>query len=662
MGTKMKSFCDLFSNYFEPFWKLFPYIALAIYSIFLAINLAPNILGDDAAITFRYVERIIIDGRGFTYNDHEHVQGASSPLYTLILAAIHYFGVDIENAAFAMGLVLFIASVLLAFYLASNISNQWGGLLAGFALASDGFYRYQALSGMESVLSVVLGLLTVSAILKNRPVLTGIFLGLAIWNKLDAGLLALAVGIVWLFVYRKFPYKIACISLLVVLPWFLFAEYYYGSIIPNSMIAKMHHEIGKNFNYYWILEFIENDFRFLYLALAASLTFSIKKLNLLSTQRGSVHSAIFILMGWFVLHGVVFSVLNLGGNYPWYLTVLIPPLIILASSGVFSVYKTFENKKIPYWLLIFGLLLTFAIPSMKIFETSTLNELKVGNSIKSFEVFDNDRRLAGIFLDQYASKQEVVDSGYGWVAFESRMPFNDRTNLNSRDILEPASYAVDHGNPHQVGSNAPIIPKGYIPLATFNLASDMFHGHSWFTVFGLPESTIAQSGIRYLQYRLNDIPVPVGFSNTYGLENIKIHDQFMDAHPPSGAVFTVENDNLPVNLVFTPTFNPETPKNKTDGVTFKVIVDGKTIWNKHIKPTDLELPVILPVKSDAKMIKIAFVTEPGPANDFGYDWVAWKNVKFIIGNGLIDEQRIKNSKLKEMWCTYNLCNSKGKFK
>ena len=38
---------------------------------------------DDSFITFRYAQNIV-DGKGFVYNEHESVYGASSPLYTWV--------------------------------------------------------------------------------------------------------------------------------------------------------------------------------------------------------------------------------------------------------------------------------------------------------------------------------------------------------------------------------------------------------------------------------------------------------------------------------------------------------------------------------------------------------------------------------------------------
>jgi hypothetical protein len=57
----------------------------------------------------------------------------------------------------------------------------------------------------------------------------------------------------------------------------------------------------------------------------------------------------------------------------------------------------------------------------------------------------------------------------------------------------PADYIVVHGVPWQTGSNPPAAPPDYVPLARFDLASRLYPGTTWFTVFGRPTSAIAQS-------------------------------------------------------------------------------------------------------------------------------------------------------------------------
>src|SRR5205085_1386010 len=176
---------------------LLAYLFVALSALIIGISLQANVLLDDAAITFRYVERIV-HGYGFNYNSHEHVLGTSNPLYTLLLALLTYAGLDVETAARALAVVLFICSALLALHLTKLLSgSRLAGVLAGLLLVTDTYYRYQSLSGMESVLAVFLGLLVVLSVLKGWDTAAGIFLGLAVWNKLDAGMLALGLTLAW---------------------------------------------------------------------------------------------------------------------------------------------------------------------------------------------------------------------------------------------------------------------------------------------------------------------------------------------------------------------------------------------------------------------------------------------------------------------------------
>ncbi len=613
---------------------------LLLYSAFIGVQLAPNVFVDDAAISFRYVDRII-SGHGFTYNDHEHVQGASNPLYVLILVIVRWMGVDIITATRFVGLVLFVISILLSYYLASRFSNPWGGLLAGFSLATESYYRYQALWGMESVLSVVLGLSVMAALLRDQKILAGVFLGLAIWNKLDAGLLALAIGVVWVLGYKKFPWRIALPALVVALPWFLFAFYYYGSFIPQSLIAKIGHgKTNASFDPLWVINLIRENYRYLWMGLMMFSLALLKRIDLPSK------TILWILLGWFVLHAVAFSVLNLGDNYPWYLTILFPPMIILAAAAIFSLRPIFT----------IGFCVIFAIPMVIAFK-ETVTELQKGNPLKPFEVFDNDRRLAGIFLNQYAGQKEVVQSYFGWVAYESKMPFDDVTLLNSRIRLSSPSYYVTHGTPYDQGSNSPVAPAGYIRLADFDLASQLFPGHSWFTVFSKPDSVIALSGKRYLKYHLKDFSSPSPYSDSFGLTNIQIRESSMDGHPPSGAVFQLnlekEGIALPCWLTFTPAFNPAVPKEKTDGVTFEVLINDQSVYKRHLLPADSGGTVVLLLEKISPTFSVAFITSGGPVQNTDYDWAIWNNIQLIIGDAFVDVSKIENKKLVKKWYEYN---------
>jgi hypothetical protein len=144
--------------------RYLPMILLGAFAGVVGFALQPNVLYDDAAISFRYADRIVA-GHGFTYNDHERVLGASNPLWTLLLALLHAGGIDLVLAARGLALVLFIVCILLAMHVAERLSTPLGGILAGVLLVIDPFFREMALSGMESVLAVALGLAVVASLL-----------------------------------------------------------------------------------------------------------------------------------------------------------------------------------------------------------------------------------------------------------------------------------------------------------------------------------------------------------------------------------------------------------------------------------------------------------------------------------------------------------------
>jgi hypothetical protein len=601
-------------------------ILLGALAAVVGFALQPNVLVDDAAISFRYADRIVA-GHGFTYNDHERVLGASNPLWTLLLSLLHAMGMNLELAARGLALVLFIVCVLLAMHVAERLSTTLGGILAGVLLVIDPFFRYWALSGMESALAAALGLAVVASLLHARTRTAGVFLGLAVFNKLDAGLLAIAVAGAWMLVRRKFPVTLAAISLAVTLPWFVFATIYFGSPIPNSLLTKM--EGGENlpFDRLEIVHFLTDPVRLAYMLLAVALIWYYRRLDT------AARLAAVTLAGWFLLHALALSTVDLGSPYPWYKTVLIPPIVILACAFVGRVFAERPSRVAIVARLGVVVLLTFSVVPASV---DTVRVLLAGNPITVFEAFDADRRAAGEFLARHAAPDEVVSSSFGWVAFPiSNHPFNDLTGLNSRDMLPNPAYYVIHGSPYNKGGNRPQAPAGYVPLAAFKSAHRLDPDYSWFTVFGRPDSEIAHSRPGNT-VTLSELPPPEPFAGDAGLQNVDVRDNGdLYAHPPSGATFTIENKRRPVSVTFTPSFLSEVPAEKTDGVTFAFWSGKERLYQKHVLPDD-SIPAVtldLPEATTKDVLQLSFVTRVGPAGNRDYDWAAWRDVRIVVGEG-----------------------------
>jgi hypothetical protein len=601
-----------------------PMILVGALAAVVGFALQPNVLVDDAAISFRYAERISA-GQGFTYNDHERVQGASNPLYTLLLAILHRVGMDLELAARGLALVLFIVCILLAMHVAERLSTRFGGLLAGVLLAIDPFFRYQSLSGMESALAAVLGLAVVASLLHGRTRTAGVFLGLAVLNKLDAGLLAVAVAGAWVVVRQRFPITLTAMSLAVALPWFAFATVYFGSPVPNSFLVKIQEHEYAPFDRLAIIHFLTSEGRLWYMLGAAALLWYYRHLDT------SARLATLALAGWFLLHALALSIVNFGAPYPWYKTVLIPPIIILACAFAGRVLAERPSPVATLARLGVVVVLTLAVTPAAV---STAAGLLAGNPMTDWEAFDADRRAAGEFLARHAAPDEVVDSSeFGWVASSIPNPVNDSSRLNSRNMLPNPAYSVRSGPLWgDQGGAPPLGPPGYIPLVTFDSGYRLNHDYSWSTIFGRPDSVIARSGLR--TYTLADLPPPEPVSEDSGLQDVEVQNGNLFAHPPSGATFTIKTEQQqPASVSFTPSFSPDVPVDQTDGVTFEVWSGRERIYQSHVLPNDPTSAVTLrlPDARTADELRLSFVTTAGPSGRQDYDWAIWRDVRILIG-------------------------------
>lgn len=449
-------------------------VSAAAWALWLGLTLAPAILYDDAAINLRYAERIA-SGRGFTYNDHERVCGASNPLWTLLIAAGASAGLNVEQVARHLTLLSFTAAIVLAAGVALRLSGPLAACMVGLILPADVVWRAQALSGLELPLGIALGLAAALAAQRRRETLAGVFLGLAIWNKLDAAALAVALTAAWRVGYGRLPRRMLIVGALVALPWFIFAAAYFGSPWPHSLLVKLQEGGHAPSDYLWVARAIVEDRRFLFLIAAAFLPLTLRGAP---AERRVV---VLALGGWLLLHVVAYSLVNLGDRYPWYLGVPMALSVVLAAGSI--------GRRWRWSAVVVLAMVVAAAPQWR----ETASRLAGGSPIELWEAFDADRRLAGVFLDQYAGPHEVAQSGFGWVAFESRRPSVDDTALNSSTALE-ADYIVAHGDPWRTGRHPPERPEGYVALATFDLASKLYPGTTWFTVFGRPSSIIARSG------------------------------------------------------------------------------------------------------------------------------------------------------------------------
>jgi hypothetical protein len=197
---------------------------------------------DDAFITYRYA-RNIVSGLGFVYNAGERVQGFSSPLYTLVLAAC----ATITGPGYisAISRYLGLAADLCSLYFLWKIFSRHAMVVR--AIVATAFILYPkmvliGISGMEAPVVVALMLMSWDALEKRNVAVAFFLFGLLLLVRLDTGLwcalcfvLMIRSGMIKTDAHLS---KMATLPVLMYSAWVIFCLTYFGSWVPNSVIAK----------------------------------------------------------------------------------------------------------------------------------------------------------------------------------------------------------------------------------------------------------------------------------------------------------------------------------------------------------------------------------------------------------------------------------------
>ena len=192
---------------------------------------------EDALISLRYAENIAA-GNGFVYNLGEHVQGTTTPLFTLFLALFKF----LHLPAMICGKLLNVAAegvtsgLIAALFLRyrMKLAAITGGLMFAFSASNIKW----SVSGMETGLYIACVMLAFYYWQRSRA-LSGLWVAVAFLVRPDA---ILIVPVLLFFGWdRKIPslrLKDIVPGALVVTTWMLFALIYFGSPISHSIIAK----------------------------------------------------------------------------------------------------------------------------------------------------------------------------------------------------------------------------------------------------------------------------------------------------------------------------------------------------------------------------------------------------------------------------------------
>ncbi len=213
---------------------------------------------DDAYITYRYA-RNLADGVGPVWNPGEHVEGYSSFLWMLLLAALHVVGIDIEVAALLLAVASMTALFVLTWRVSLRLSDEGGtgvgaDLLtagAGLLIAANAGIGLWSMSGLETPLAAALVMALVFVYQRESRApgtpLSAFVLAAAVMTRPEMAFLAAGTGAFFLAQaiverdarrWRHFAGFCGIFALLAG-AWFIWRWRYYGYVFPNTYYVKV---------------------------------------------------------------------------------------------------------------------------------------------------------------------------------------------------------------------------------------------------------------------------------------------------------------------------------------------------------------------------------------------------------------------------------------
>ena len=196
---------------------------------------------DDTYIHLIYAENLAETGKLFFSFPSETGVGATSILWVLLLAAGHALGISTYFLAKFLG-VLSLATAAVGLFIL--LRDHLGRILAFFAVAMAvlaGNLAWFALSGMETMLFVALGILTIIAYSRTRWGWVGICLGLLVITRPEGVVLAFALASIEILHRRslhRYLVWAAILTGLIAGPWFLYLFARTGHFLPTSGVGK----------------------------------------------------------------------------------------------------------------------------------------------------------------------------------------------------------------------------------------------------------------------------------------------------------------------------------------------------------------------------------------------------------------------------------------
>lgn len=409
---------------FWPSWGTFA-LALIGAAILFLTKATNTIYLDDSLITLHYVENVL-EGKGLVFNEGERIMGFSNPAYTISQVIITQTGIHPITAANLtfIGLSLGIMAAL-GFLLMPSRAAEIGPLICLTFMLSQGYWL--SLKGMETPL-LILAAVTAAVFFQQKMYIVGcLFAAVGGLSRPDGivipGLYTFALIAVACFNREDKQFVKRCalsvgIMAAIGLTWLIFAQLYYGSVLPMSVRAKAIHTISPSDLLYHqsLAKHIIPNKLIVYLGVAFAF------LLVLFQERRYL-----VIFSW----GFFNFLLLIVGHAPYYHWYFVPMMICFLSLGIVGAYcllrSIIRQELAPFigpavGLLLFG------------YGVSQFDSSLIKNSLTAGA--DPGKAESGLVISRQAEPDDVVAAGdIGFAGY-----YTDRYVLDTQGLISPQSH------------------------------------------------------------------------------------------------------------------------------------------------------------------------------------------------------------------------------
>jgi hypothetical protein len=326
-----------------------PVAPLAGLAIGLVLVIAYSWVLDDAFVYFRYADNVSVFRLGLVYNKGEYVEGYTSPLWMLMMAAIRLLHLRYWPVILASGLAGMAMTWALALRVNLKLSpagrTQWH--LPALWIAGCYAVNCHFTSGLETPLVQVFAACFAALVLEPEVAWLQVAVGL---GPLARPELNLAFGIAAAYCYwrtRRLPVPLVLTGMVTQLGWMLFRLYYYADIVPNTFHLKnVDNAVTQGFVY------LNDTLRayYLYWIIGVGLCTSIALFLKGEAREASRARAVLWLAA--ALHAAY--VVRIGGDFVHYRYLAFPVLVLVLSFGGIaeSFSKSLDTRR--HWVASVG--------------------------------------------------------------------------------------------------------------------------------------------------------------------------------------------------------------------------------------------------------------------------------------------------------------------